>query len=245
MQPAATTTTISRERTVGRVAIAALSVVVLLIAVGLASNADPVYVPTERENNVVSSAVVQGELTAPSERERPPEGAPPRATENPVQVPPAAVIAVVAAGTIALLYMAWQHRPRFRLPPPTVRSRQASNDTDDPDDEEVVKLASDLIADLSVGSDPRMAIQRAYAAVETGFGSVALARKAAETPLQYLKRVFGRNPDAATSLEKLTELFEVARFSERPIEESMRTEAIEALSDIRDRYQSRALLPAR
>lgn len=232
-------------RLVGRAVIAAAVVVALLAIVGLASNADPVYVPVERENNVVSSAVVQGELTRPSDQDDPPDAAPPRATENKVQVPPAAVIAVVAAGTIALLYMAWQHRPRVRLAPPTIRSQDRSGADDEPDDEEVVKLASDLIADLSLGPDPRIAIQRAYAAVETGFGSVALARKAAETPLKYLKRVFGRNPDAADSLETLTGLFEIARFSDRPVDEAMRTEAIEALSEIRDKYQNRKLLPVR
>jgi len=100
-------------------------------------------------------------------------------------------------------------------------------------------VTPDLIDDLSIEGDPRAAIQRAYAAVETGFGSRDLARKPAETPLRYLQRVFGRNLDQSAPLQQLTVLFEAARFSSAPVTEQMRTQAIEAFAEIREHYRSR------
>jgi len=102
--------------------------------------------------------------------------------------------------------------------------------------EAIVSFADTLIDDLRVGGDPGEAIQRCYAAVETGFGKRELRRKPAETPLKYLDRVFGRNDDAAQPLRTLTDLFQVARFSQEPVSELMRDTAIESLVSIRDQY---------
>lgn len=104
--------------------------------------------------------------------------------------------------------------------------------------EAIADFADELIDELELGGEPRLAIQRAYAAVETGFGLRELKRKPAETPLKYLDRIFGRRAEAAPALGRLTELFQLARFSTEPIDDSMRIEAIDALRTIRDEYRA-------
>ena len=148
---------------------------------------------------------------------------------------------LVAAG--ALWFLALQ-RLSFRIRRANAqKSTTATEPTEEEQAEEIVAFTIDLIDELGMGGDPRQAIQRAYAAVETGFGSQDLARKPAETPAQYLHRVLGRNGAVADPLERLTALFEQARYSSHDIDESMRTDAIAALSEIRDSY--RTYTPAR
>lgn len=122
---------------------------------------------------------------------------------------------------------------RRRLP----RVETTSTMTEAERAEAIAELADDLIDELELGGEPRVAIQRAYAAVETGFGTRELRRRPAETPLNYLDRVFGRRRQAAPALGRLTDLFQLARFSTEPVDESMRLDAIEALRDIRDQYR--------
>ncbi|MEM7091975.1 MAG: DUF4129 domain-containing protein [Actinomycetota bacterium] len=102
----------------------------------------------------------------------------------------------------------------------------------------IAEFADGLIGELELGPDPRLAIQRAYAAVEGGFGTRELRRKAAETPLKYLDRIFGRRRQAAEPLGRLTDLFQLARFSNEPITEDMRSDAVGALRSIRDEYRA-------
>ena len=99
---------------------------------------------------------------------------------------------------------------------------------------------TDLIADLRADPDPARAIQRAYAALETGFGNAALARKPSETCTTYLHRTIGVVGGVSQPLRTLTTLFELARFSDATIDEQMRADAIEALAMVRDAWRTRA-----
>lgn len=103
--------------------------------------------------------------------------------------------------------------------------------------EAIADFADDLIEELELGGEPREAIRKAYAAVETGFGTRELRAKPSETPLKYLDRIFGRRQEVAPALRRLTDHFQLARFSSEPVDEAMRTDAIDALREIRDQYQ--------
>lgn len=100
-----------------------------------------------------------------------------------------------------------------------------------------------MLWEIDQEPDPRLAIQRVYAAVETGLGNQALARRSSETPGVYLQRVLGRDAGLEAPLAVLTHLFEVARFSHHPITPEMRGQAIDALQTIRSRYELLSFRP--
>jgi len=160
--------------------------------------------------------------------------------ENPIELPQPVVIALAIAMGIGLLYLLSRQRFSFRFSRPSISfTRSAAVEiTEEEQAEAIADFARDLIDELNEGDSPRYAIQRAYAAVETGFGATELTRMPAETPLRYLDRIFGRHKQVKEPLEQLTHLFQRARFSEEPIDEDMRTAAIGALSEIRDYYTS-------
>lgn len=105
---------------------------------------------------------------------------------------------------------------------------------------ERVRIVSDLIEDLRAEPDPSRAIQRAYAALETGFGNPTLARYPSETCSTYLHRTIGVVGGVSQPLRTLTTLFELARFSTEPIDEVMRGQAIDALISVRSAWSTRA-----
>jgi len=210
----------------------------MLVLAALASNTEQLWIeppPDERielpgpaEAQSVNTGGFDGEADPPPSESRP--------------FPGWAAAAIMVCIAAILIYLAMQHAPRPKLPNLSrhrLGARAEEPMTDDEHDEEVIRVTTDLIDELSIEGDPRAAIQRAYAAVETGFGSRELARKPAETPLRYLERVFGRNLDQAGPLQQLTTLFEAARFSSAPVTENMRTQAIDSFAEIREHYRSR------
>ena len=64
-----------------------------------------------------------------------------------------------------------------------------------------------------------------------------LPRRPAEAPYEYLRRV-ARELEAEQPVAALTELFEVAKFSEHAVDEAMRGRAIEALTAVRQEVQA-------
>jgi Domain of unknown function (DUF4129) len=81
--------------------------------------------------------------------------------------------------------------------------------------------------------DPRRAIIAAYAAMELSFSRAGLGRHAWEAPIEYLRRVLAGALGAPADVHTMTHLFEVAKFSLHPVDESMRGDAIGALERIR------------
>lgn len=90
-----------------------------------------------------------------------------------------------------------------------------------------------LLWEIEQEPDPRAAIRRAYAALETGLGEQTLERRAHETPGVYLHRILGRFAGLDRPLRELVELFERARFSDHVITAEMRDQAVAALHRIR------------
>ena len=81
--------------------------------------------------------------------------------------------------------------------------------------------------------DPRRAIIAAYAAMERSLALAGLGRHAWEAPIEYLRRVLAGALGAPEDVQTMTHLFEVAKFSEHSVDESMRGSAIGALERIR------------
>ena len=202
----------------------------LLLLVGIASNAEQFTLgetDTPPARNVLP---IEGGI-APGETDPPP-------VIDPVEVPDSVVIALAVVLGVGLLYLLSRQRFSFRLRKPSINFSRtnAVEITEEEEAEQIADFARDLIDELNEGDSPRYAIQRAYAAVETGFGATELTRKPAETPLRYLDRIFGRHAKVKEPLEQLTHLFQRARFSSDPVDEEMRASAIVALTEIRDYY---------
>lgn len=243
----ATETSIRKAWTARPLAVLAtlLLAVTLLSLIAMASNTEPLaervssgsrtIQPIESFNPVLGDR--QEEEVVAEQASEPRE---------PIRLPGWMYVALgVAVAAGALWFLALQ-RLSFRVRRATAqRTTTESEPTEEEQAEEIVSFTIDLIDELAAGDDPRLAIQGAYAAVETGFGKRELERKPAETPAQYLHRALGRNGAVAAPLERLTSLFETARYSTHDIDESMRTDAIEALSEIRDSYRRFSTIRAR
>jgi Domain of unknown function (DUF4129) len=97
----------------------------------------------------------------------------------------------------------------------------------------VVEAIDESLDDLERERDPRRAVIRAYGRMERTLGEHGLARRAPETPLEYLARALQALAGSRQSAERLTRLFERAKFSPHPIDLRMRDEALAALAALR------------
>ena len=104
---------------------------------------------------------------------------------------------------------------------------------------ELREALDEAIEDLRRDPDPRRAVVAAYARMEQALTVYGLPRKPAEAPYEYLSRV-ARELEAEKPVAALTELFEVAKFSEHSVDENMRTRAIDALTAVRGEVRAAA-----
>ncbi len=98
----------------------------------------------------------------------------------------------------------------------------------------------DAIDDLEAEPDARRAVIAAYARMESVLARHGLRRRASETPVEYLRRILLGLTARADAVVRLTDLFELAKFSRHDITASMKGEAIGALLEIRDDLQAAA-----
>jgi hypothetical protein len=82
------------------------------------------------------------------------------------------------------------------------------------------------LADLESERDPRLAVQRAYVRMEESLGEIELSRAPDETPTEFTTRALRVLGASAAAASDLTGLFEVARFSDHPLDEDDRRRAI-------------------
>ena len=135
----------------------------------------------------------------------------------------ATVGAAAAAGTYLLL--------RSRDPERPPRAELA---------EQLEAVLTDTLDDLESEADPRAAVIRAYARMETVLAAHGLPRRPSEAPLEYLARVLRELRVRAEAAHALTELFERAKFSQHEIDVAMKLEAIAALATVRDDLKAAA-----
>ena len=102
----------------------------------------------------------------------------------------------------------------------------------------VVGVVDDSISDIERDPDPRRAIIRAYTRMEAVLARGGIPRRPSETPLEYIDGALRTLAIPAAPARSLTDLFEIARFSDRPIDVSMKRRAIDCLLDIRSALTS-------
>ncbi|HVS05896.1 MAG TPA: DUF4129 domain-containing protein [Candidatus Dormibacteraeota bacterium] len=97
----------------------------------------------------------------------------------------------------------------------------------------VVAAVEESLAKLRAETDPRRAVIAAYARLEAELKAVGRPRQPSEAPLEYMARILSTFSVGSASLRRLTDLFEWAKFSQHPVDPSMKEEAIEALQRVR------------
>ena len=110
-----------------------------------------------------------------------------------------------------------------------VRRRHARRDRRALAPDAAERVGSDLrqsLAELESERDPRLAVQRAYAHMEESLGEIELSRAPDETPTEFTARALRVLGASAAAASDLTGLFEIARFSDHPMDEDDRRRAI-------------------
>ena len=99
--------------------------------------------------------------------------------------------------------------------------------------EEIVHAVDDSIHDIESEPDARRAIIRAYARMEGALARSGVPRRPSETPFEYIEGALRRLMVPAEPVHSLTQLFEIARFSDRHLDATMKQRAIDDLLEVR------------
>jgi hypothetical protein len=100
--------------------------------------------------------------------------------------------------------------------------------------EQLQEAFEEGLQELEAEPDPRRAVIAAYARMERSLARVGMPRQPSETGLEYLQRLFAMLHLAGSAAGRLTSLFQLAKFSDHPVDEAMKQEAIAALGELRD-----------
>jgi hypothetical protein len=138
----------------------------------------------------------------------------------PVLIVAAAVLAAVVAVVLARRARR-RSEERTESPPPTLS-----------------EVLADTLDDLRSEPDPRRAVIAAYARLERALAAAGHARRRSDAPGEYLARVLREANVAPYAVERLTALFARAKFSQHEVGEEMRSEAIEALEEVREELRA-------
>jgi hypothetical protein len=106
--------------------------------------------------------------------------------------------------------------------------------------EQVREAVEEGLEELESDTDPRHAVIAAYARMEAALARVGLPRKRPETALEYLDRLLALLDARGPAARRLTELFQLAEFSDHVIDAEMQREAISALVELRDDLSARS-----
>ena len=109
--------------------------------------------------------------------------------------------------------------------------------------DEISLALDDSLDDLRNDPDLRRAIVAAYARMEHALAAAGLGRRPSEAPFEYMERALTSLDTSAESAERLTELFEWAKFSHHEPRPEMREDAIDALVAVRDELRRPAADP--
>lgn len=98
----------------------------------------------------------------------------------------------------------------------------------------------DSLDDIRREGNPRRAVIAAYARMERVLRLYGLPRRDYEAPREYLVRILGGLHVREEAIGSLTDLFELARFSQHDIGPRMKEEAISSLIAVRDDLEAAA-----
>ena len=102
----------------------------------------------------------------------------------------------------------------------------------------------EALDDLRAETDPRRAVVAAYARMERVLAANGVARRASETPEEYLRRALDDLPPSSGAIERLTSLYTRAKFSQHEVEPAMKDDAIAALEHLRDELRLASTAPS-
>lgn len=94
--------------------------------------------------------------------------------------------------------------------------------------------------DLPLEGDPRSVIAAAYLRMTTALSEHGVERRPSDTPLEYLARALEQLDASSHAVHRLTDLLQIAMFSDRPVEPTMAQEAVSAFTQVRDELRSPA-----
>jgi NADH:ubiquinone oxidoreductase subunit 6 (subunit J) len=104
-------------------------------------------------------------------------------------------------------------------------------------DEELGEAVDEGLERLEGGGEPREAIIACYVRMQEALSAAGVTKRPSDTAFEFLARVLAQRSGVGPGAQRLTVLFERARFSDHEITEDMREEAAAALRDIRDGLQ--------
>ena len=90
-------------------------------------------------------------------------------------------------------------------------------------------VVAETLDDLRAERDPRRAVIAAYARLERALAALRPAAAPAEAPEEYLARILGELEVGSRRCQRLTALFERAKFSQHEVDAEMKDEAIDTL----------------
>jgi Domain of unknown function (DUF4129) len=137
-----------------------------------------------------------------------------------------APVAVVGGLTVLGLAAAGWILVRRRVPKKTLDEGTAAD--------ALIAALDYSLEDLRNEPDARRAVIAAYARMEGAFAHSGLGRQTAEAPREYLARTLPAVGAGAGSVERLTALFEEAKFSTHDVDGGMKADAIDALVALRE-----------
>jgi hypothetical protein len=97
----------------------------------------------------------------------------------------------------------------------------------------LAEAVEESLEDLRGEVDARRAITRCYARFERAAAVSGLGRRPWQTPMEFMHAVLSRLPAPPGAVRTLTALFELARFSDRPLGSVERDRALAALDDVK------------
>jgi Domain of unknown function (DUF4129) len=99
---------------------------------------------------------------------------------------------------------------------------------------------AESLEDLRADGDPRAAIIRAYRRFELALATARVPRAAWQTPAEFMRAALAQAPLPAAPVERLTALFELARFSQRPLGADARALAYDCLDAVKHALEREA-----
>ncbi|HET9782124.1 MAG TPA: DUF4129 domain-containing protein [Candidatus Dormibacteraeota bacterium] len=145
-------------------------------------------------------------------------------------------LGLVLAALIVIAFLGWLFWPDSKRRETGARVPQL--------EAAVAQAVEESLDVLRAMPDPRQAIIASYSSMERSMSRAGWPRRLSEAPLEFVTRMLAAVAGMSDDLTRLTELFEVAKFSDHVIDEGMRDDAIGALSGIRNRLLEATPAPA-
>jgi hypothetical protein len=143
-----------------------------------------------------------------------------------------AVLAVLLAlGVFTLMVLVALAEPLAKW-----RAGRAGDDAAGP----VHEAVTESLEDLRSVPDARAAILRVYRHFERALSDARAPRAPWQTPSEFMRAALARLPVPLVAVERLTALFEIARFSDRPLGIEARDAACDYLDEIRTALEGEA-----